>query len=217
LATAGKQCSNCGKLSSSKANYCASCGHDEFSELPRTGFNIDDGETNNALIITATRVLLVSILSGGLYFSYWGYLTWKQLASETEETHFPIAHGLSFFVPILGLITLYRHVVVTNTLANGVKAETYITPAMAMVLGTLLWVLAFTVVVVVPTPGIVILMSLVSLVVTTTITILNQATLNGYWLGSRGEQDLKKLPVGMVEMIVVVLGLLNWISVAMSG
>lgn len=214
MATAGKECSNCGEINSPKANYCMSCGHSVIND---ESVSSNNAGVSSALIITFTRVLLVSILSGGLYFSYWGYLTWKQLASETQETHYPIAHGLSFFIPILGLITLYRHVMVTNSLASKVNAETYITPVMAMVLGTLLWVLAFTVVLVVPSPGIVILMSLVSLVVTTTITILIQATLNGYWLGSRDEQKLSKLPVGIVEMVVVVLGVLNWITAAASG
>src|SRR5262245_33575454 len=42
------------------------------------------------LLLSPGRVLLLALLSGGLYLFYWSYLTWKQLKSETRDDHYPV-------------------------------------------------------------------------------------------------------------------------------
>ena len=57
-----------------------------------------------------TRILLMAVLSYGLYLFYWFYLTWKQYRDHTGREAFPVWHALTLVVPIYGLFRTHAHV-----------------------------------------------------------------------------------------------------------
>ena len=67
-----------------------------------------------ALRLSVGRVALLTVMSSGLYLFYWFYLTWKQLQTESSETHYPVWHALTLMVPIYGLFRMHRHVSLIN-------------------------------------------------------------------------------------------------------
>ena len=56
------------------------------------------------------RVGILTLVSFGLYFQYWMYVSWKQLMTELPDKRFyPGWHAFSQFVPIYNLIVLFQH------------------------------------------------------------------------------------------------------------
>ena len=56
------------------------------------------------------RVGILTLVSLGLYFPYWMYVSWKHLATEMPGKDFhPTSHALSQLIPIYGLVVLYQH------------------------------------------------------------------------------------------------------------
>ena len=67
--------------------------------------------------ISTPRIVVLSIISMGLYWVYWMYRTWRQyrdhtieLAAENGETHHPVWHGLTQIVPVYGWFRYHAHV-----------------------------------------------------------------------------------------------------------
>ena len=67
--------------------------------------------------ISAVRITLLFIVSFGVYWLYWMYLTWKQyrdhtveLAVETGATHYPVWHALTQIVPVYCWFRFHAHV-----------------------------------------------------------------------------------------------------------
>ena len=50
--------------------------------------------------LSQNRILVMAVLSFGLYLLYWFYLTWKQYRDQTSQEAFPVWHALSLLVPI---------------------------------------------------------------------------------------------------------------------
>jgi hypothetical protein len=59
--------------------------------------------------ISLNRVLMMSVLSYGLYLFYWYYLTWKQYRDHTRTEVFPVWHALTLLVPIYNLFRTHAH------------------------------------------------------------------------------------------------------------
>ena len=59
--------------------------------------------------ISLTRIMLLSIISFGLYWFYWMYLTWKQYRDHTDATAYPVWHALTQLVPIYVWFRFYAH------------------------------------------------------------------------------------------------------------
>lgn len=56
------------------------------------------------------RVGILTLVSLGLYFPYWMYVSWKQMMTELPEKRFyPGWHAFSQFVPIYNLVVLFQH------------------------------------------------------------------------------------------------------------
>ena len=89
---------------------------------------------SSAVIVSGNRVVLASVLSGGLYLLYWFYITWKQLSRETENTHYPVWHALTLLVPIYGLFRMHAHVRLINELAFRHRIAETFGPSLAVVL-----------------------------------------------------------------------------------
>ncbi len=59
--------------------------------------------------IPTNRVVLLTVLSSGLYVFYWMYVTWRQYRDYTGEVAYPFFHALCLAVPIYNLFRLHAH------------------------------------------------------------------------------------------------------------
>ena len=212
---AEKECARCRALNPSQANFCSVCGHSDLRELPPEPSprppSPQDLSASNAVQISIGRVLALSVVSLGLYFLYWLFFTWKQLANETQDLHYPVWHALAFLVPVYGLFRIHRHMTVIRDLAVGKGVDTPLEPGLAMVLAGLWWILAFAGVGGLSV-SVAILINIVALALIAVLAVWAQATLNRYWWRVKGT-DLLEVPFGRMEKVIVAIGLLNWISV----
>ena len=207
---AEKVCTRCGQLNRARSNYCSACGAQNFVEGPQdqpesapTGqLSITQG---NALRLSTRRVIVLSIVTSGLYILYWLYLTWKQLQDETKDVHFPVWHALTFLIPIYGLFRLHKHVAVIQTVALRAGVEVSITPGLAV---TLIGLDMLLVIVSggLQGIGVFLILNLIRLALITTVIAWAQITLNRCWSSIKGE-SLENLPIksGEVKFVLVVL------------
>ena len=94
-----RSCPNCGAAVEPGDAFCKSCGR------PLAG---DPWPLR--YWISPTRVVVMSVLSWGLYLFYWFYLTWKQYRDHTREEAYPVWHALTLLVPIYGYFRMHAHV-----------------------------------------------------------------------------------------------------------
>lgn len=81
--------------------YCSKCGALIAGE---------EALTEQRRLYSLRRVGILSLVSFGLYFPYWMYVSWKQLMTELPEKRFyPSWHAFSQFVPIYNLVVLFQH------------------------------------------------------------------------------------------------------------
>ena len=218
---AEKLCAQCGEPNPTNANFCSTCGHHTFqsaSELstdlgptaslesgPETGANL-------RLTISTRRIILLSVLSGGLY---WFYLTWKQLEPETGEDHNPVWHALTLFVPFYNYFRIHRHVSAIKEAAVGAGVETSLDPGWAVTLAVVATALAgvslaFDNVVAI------LVFSLMDIVLVTTIAVWAQGALNQYWIQAKGS-GVGSAHIGIGGVVFVLLGLLTWVGLSLPG
>lgn len=202
-----KICTGCGQLNQTHANYCSSCGAQEFAEATAEqpqGISQGQGTAANvAMRISMPRILVLSVVTSGAYILYWLYLTWKHLKDETGEIHYPVWHALTWFIPVYGLFRLHKHVGVIQAVAQRAGVEVSITPRLAVTMGALDWVMVM-VSGGVQSWGIFVALSLIRLVLITTVMVWSQATLNRYWSSTKGEV-LKNVPIVREEVIFVLV------------
>ena len=205
---AEKVCAQCGQLNRSHANYCSACGAHGFAEV-----TLEQGEAGQAyppltpesyaLRLSIARIIILSIVTSGLYVFYWLYLTWKHLQSETGEVHYPVWHALTFLVPVYGLFRIHQHVAVIQAVSQRAGVEALLSPALAVTMLALYWLMAmlsansasF---------GTFIILNLIRLALITTVIVRAQATLNNYWSSVKGEA-LARVPLGGGEVKFVAL------------
>ena len=205
---AEKVCAQCGQLNRSHANYCSACGAQGFAEV-----TLEQGEAgpayqplateSYALRLSIARIIILSIVTSGLYVFYWLYLTWKHLQSETGDVHYPFWHALTFLVPVYGLFRIHRHIAVIQAASQRAGVEALLTPALAVTMLALYWLLAmlsansasF---------GTFVVLNLIRLALITTVIVRAQATLNNYWSSVKGEA-LARVPLGGGEVRFVAL------------
>ena len=209
-----KQCSRCNEVASTNSRFCLQCGHSTFSDLaPNLAERMSDSKNpaNLCLRIEASRLIMASILSGGLYIFYWLYITWKQLAKETNDQHFPVWHALTWLVPFYQLTRLHRHATVIEGLATKAGVPTTLNPATVLALGFAVVGLSlaafFTL-----NPVLYFLLNVMNITLTTTIIVWNQGALNAYWVTRYGE-NLDVAPIGTGEGVIVLFGILAWIII----
>ncbi len=205
---AEKVCAQCGQLNRSHANYCSACGAQGFAEV-----TLEQGEAgpayqplateSYALRLSIARIIILSIVTSGLYVFYWLYLTWKHLQSETGDVHYPFWHALTFLVPVYGLFRIHRHIAVIQAASQRAGVDALLTPALAVTMLALYWLLAmlsansasF---------GTFVVLNLIRLALITTVIVRAQATLNNYWSSVKGEA-LARVPLGGGEVRFVAL------------
>ena len=119
------------------SRFCAQCGATESQDesMPWHAFfaRPADKAPSDAVYLSLGRMLGLTAVTFGLYQVYWLYVTWKQLASETEDAHYPLWHTLAIlFVPIYGLFRLHKHVAVITKLARAQGVDTTLSPLLAV-------------------------------------------------------------------------------------
>ncbi|MCI0895514.1 MAG: zinc-ribbon domain-containing protein, partial [Chloroflexi bacterium] len=88
-------CPNCGTEAEPSFNYCSVCGRDLTGRSSTATVQQVPQELPSTLDyhISVRRILIMSVLSHGLYLFYWFFLTWKQYRDHTGNPVFPVWHA----------------------------------------------------------------------------------------------------------------------------
>lgn len=176
---------------------------------------MDDGSTlgqpsDSELLLNPGRVLVLCVLSTGLYVLFWSYYTWKQLQSVTGEKHFPVWHALTLFVPVYGLFRLHRHLSIISDLA--VKAgSSSLSPWAGVTLILLSNVLAYGSLGITDVAATLVLTAISTGLVTTAL-FFAQDGLNQVWL-AHNRAAVEKQGVHWAEIVLTGIGLVGWLGV----
>ena len=168
--------------------------------------------------ISIGRIILLSVVSGGFFWIFWMYRTWKQYRDYTGATAYPVWHALTQFVPIYGWFRFYAHCEVYKTLMeeHGI--------------GNSLKLVPIIVVTVVAATGIsqqvgfiglnedkaqeywlmLDIIKWVAFVVLTTVLCWIQTNINRYWASVDGALAARAR-IGKGEILVVVIGILVYV------
>lgn len=180
--------------------------------------------------LSPTRILVMAVLSFGLYLLYWFYLTWKQYRDHTGREAFPVWHALTLLVPIYGLFRTHAHVRSFKELMENSGVANTLSPGWAVGLVALSGVLdaiSFNVSggffsleeISQGTSLAVALVDALSITVVAGLLLQLQGNLNRYWGGlthvSSGEISLTNARIGVGEIILLVIGLLAWFNTLM--
>ncbi len=167
--------------------------------------------------ISLNRVLLMTIISYGLYLFYWFYLTWKQYRDHTREEAYPVWHTLTLLVPIYGLFRTHAHTRVFKELMTRRGLLTTIAPGWAVAavvassaldwnsfrlsFGELTQATAITIAV----------LNMLSIAIIAWLLWHVQGNLNEYWhhISSGRLHDAR---IGVGEVIFAVIGVLLWLD-----
>lgn len=74
------------------------------------------------------RIVVLTVLSSGLYIFYWMYATWRQYREHTGETAYPIMHALSLLVPVYQFFRLHAHMRVYQEMMEQRGVPTTLSP-----------------------------------------------------------------------------------------
>jgi hypothetical protein len=164
---------------------------------------------DNELLLNPMRVLLLCVVSTGLYLLFWSYFTWRQLQPVTGDRHFPVWHALTLFVPIYSIFRLHRHFSIIND--EAVKAGTSsIGPGAAVTLVVLANVLAFASVGITDVAaGLVV--TVISTGLITTALYFAQDALNQVWRARNRAAEERRSAHG-AEIVVTAFGALGWLG-----
>lgn len=166
--------------------------------------------------IPYNRVILLSVLSAGLYIFFWMYVTWRHYRDHTGENVYPVFHALSLMVPVYQFFRLHAHMRVYQELMETRGVPSTLSPlrAVGIYFGVvMLEMVAFRLL---AEPTLTELqqiayftVNVVQIIVLTWLVAQAQGNLNRFWQRRLGTQ-LKTSPVSLVEIALVVLGLLEW-------
>ena len=194
----------CGSEIQAADRHCRSCGTVLSERLPILRYKL-----------SPKRVVVMSILSFGIYLWYWFYLTWKQYRDHTGERAYPVWHALALSVPIYGLFRTHAHMRSYKELMAGTGVPTTIAvgwTVFAVAIVSLLVYAGFTLGLGEMTAGdagVVMLMYITSVSVVAVLLTQLQDNLNRYWDGLPNTST-GYVPVGMGETTLVIIGLISW-------
>ncbi len=202
--TGAPQCPRCGAETDPDALFCPSCG------TPITG-RTQSGEPVPYLIST-TRIIILNILSLGLYTIYWLYKTWQQYRDHTGEQAFPVWHGLTALVPVYGSFRAHAHLRIFGELAAAAGLALAFAPGLAfaaVVFGWLRWFVA---------AGSAASYALlaISIIAQLVMMLHAQPRITAYWLHTYGGRVVS-MGVGKGEIILVIVGIFGWLGIFSGG
>ena len=184
------------------------------------------GDLARGAYISTARIILLSIVSMGLYWIYWMYRTWKQyrdhtieIAAESGQTHHPVWHGLTQLVPVYGWFRYHAHVRqykelmvergVPDTLNLGLLTTVVvINGIVSIAAGTMRSPELYS-------GGVLVagsILSIVTLIVAIVVLCVMQSNLNRYWASVDGRL-MQSARFGKGEVVCIVLGALFWLGV----
>lgn len=217
-------CSNCGTEVPTSANFCGACGRE--LAMGRAGVEtvpLGTAEAPQILPyhISSTRVLLMSVLSSGLYLFYWFYVTWKQYRDHTRTKAYPVWHVLTLSVPIYGLFRTHAHMRSFKELMLKAGLPNTISPGWAVVLVLISFALDWASFlgslgqVTRETNMLSFILNVISIALIAGLLVQTQGNLNRYW-ASLGNVRLTNARVGIGEVVLGVIGVLTWIVTLLS-
>jgi len=176
--------------------------------------------------IPTGRLLLLTVLSYGIFLYYWFYLTWRQYRDHTGKRAFPVWHTLALGVPIYGLYRTHAHMDSYNRLMHQAGQPTSINAPLTvalMLISVVLSIVSFLASGALPGiefPGVQgVLMKLgfdVLAIATATVLLIHvQPKLNSYWIGLP-EVQTSNTRLGSGEITSLVIGILAWTSAVIS-
>ena len=176
--------------------------------------------------IPTRRLLLLTVLSYGIFLYYWFYLTWRQYRDHTGNRVFPVWHTLALGVPIYGLYRTHAHIDSYNQLMHQAGQPTSINASLTvalMLISVVLSTVSFLASGALPgiefqgVQGVLVKLGFDVLAIATAAALLIhvQPSLNTYW-GGLPEVQASNARLGSGEITCVVIGILAWISAAIS-
>ncbi len=108
------------------------------------------------------------------------------------------------------MFRLHRHSTIIQELATRAGVPTTLNAGTVVALGLAAFGLALTSFYTL-NPGVVLLLGIMVMTLTTTIIVWNQGALNAYWVTRYGE-ELRTAPIQRAEGLIVLFGILVWIS-----
>jgi len=216
-------CRECGTETESFHRYCRNCGAEVgtgATVMPASGPVAQEAAPVLDYYLSPNRILLMSVLSYGLYLFYWFYLTWKHYRDHTRAEAFPIWHALTLFVPIYGLFRTHAHIRTYQELMGNAAAPSTLSAGWAVVLvaiSSILGSITFNVSGGFATPQdisqqtaiIIALVDLVSIGIVVGLLLHVQGNLNRYW-ANQGSAELQSARIGVGEVILAIIGVLAW-------
>ena len=215
-----KPCPQCGHVNPTDSRFCAQCGasnaQDEAAPWYAFFTQPADKTPSDAVYLSMGRVLGLTAVTLGLYLGYWFYVTWKHLASETEDRHYPFWHAMAIlFVPIYGLFRLHKHIALVTKLARAQGVDTTLSPLLAVLLWLLSSVLQFLTLQI-EDPGTLLGLTLFALALLVAFLVWTQMPLNAYWERVRAGR-LSAPPLAVFEVVLLALGVFSWLSLLLQG
>ena len=223
-----RYCPTCGTRADASSNFCGVCGNAlpapteverqsaaQIRSMPTAGCRIPPG-----------RVLLMTLLSGGLYQYYWFYRTWVQYRDHTRTEVFPVWHALSLVVPIYSLFRIYAHMQAFKQLMEDAGLRNTISPRWAVVAiasSQLLGVASIFAAGGLSSEAEIsrstVIVQVVVLVITLAIMVSLlwhvQTNINNYWSSQSGTAAAV-MRIGMSELVLTAIGVMVWLLTIMT-
>ena len=166
-------------------------------------------------VIPIQRVLFMTVASGGLYFFFWFYLTWKQYGDHTREQVYPFWHVVTQSVPIYGLFRVHAHMRTYAWLMSSHDVRSTINPLLAVaiifivnVLSPAAWLITLQDHLSQGQAVAALTLAVIQTAITAWLLIHVQRNLNRYWISASTNAGHAR--VGAREVVLAVLGSISW-------
>lgn len=250
-------CPHCGAAYDRAHRFCGSCGGrlpeaagqsadreleqlagPRYGETPQPGPEpeprpapVRAGASGPAYYISPNRVILLSVLTTGLYAFYWMYLTWRHYRDHTGASAYPVCHALTMLVPVYQFFRLHAHIRAYRELMDEWGVPSTLSPMLAIGLAmaalALLWaamrLVSDATAALGEQPAIdgmalsegqrigYFAANAARVAIMAGLMWQAQGNLNRYWQRRIGIQ-LAPAPISLVEIALVIIGIINWIG-----
>ncbi len=208
-------CSNCGNSVKWGAVFCAACG--AGGEVDGGGFG---AVRDLPFVIPVRRVVLMMVLTYGVYLFYWLYLTWKQYREYTGYAAYPVWHVLTQLVPVYCFFRIHAHMRVYRELTQSAGMVSGIQPGLAVAAMVLAWLVRSAAYdlgggwgdVMSASRGLAVVVGMMevgTVLLVTWLLLVVQGNLNRLWGGLAGVRAAVR-PVGKLEVLLGMAGVVLW-------